>query len=87
MNTNKNHQICTRCVMDTSDPLITFNANGECNHCTEFLEKRIHHKYQGAESDKQFSGLIEKMKFDGKGKKYDCIMGIGIQITLIMSTF
>lgn len=72
----REYQICTRCVMDTSDPQITFNSNGECNHCTEFIDKRINYKYQGAESDRQFHSLIQEMKHAGKGKKYDCIMGL-----------
>lgn len=35
------YQICTRCVMDTSDPWIRFDAQGRCNHCTDFLERRL----------------------------------------------
>jgi len=35
---NKNYQICTRCVMDTTDPEINFDKNGVCNHCMEFDE-------------------------------------------------
>ena len=30
------HQICQRCVMDTTDPEIVFDENGVCNHCHEF---------------------------------------------------
>ncbi len=70
------YQLCTRCVMDTTDPDITFNEKGECNLCTEFLDKRIKHKFQGEQSDKQLDALIEQMKADGKGKEYDCIMGL-----------
>lgn len=62
--------------MDTSDPEIIFDSEGNCNHCTDFLAKRIHHKYQGATSDQAFNELIAQMKQDGKGEKYDCIIGI-----------
>lgn len=31
------YQICTRCVMDTSDPWIEFDKDGICNHCISFL--------------------------------------------------
>ena len=27
------NQVCSRCVMDTTDPEITFDADGVCNHC------------------------------------------------------
>jgi N-acetyl sugar amidotransferase len=62
--------------MDTTDPVIRFNDKGECNHCTEFLEKRIHHNYKGEESDHQYNALIAEMKKAGKGKKYDCVLGL-----------
>lgn len=73
---NRPYQMCTRCTMDTTDLEIRFNEEGHCNHCTEFIEKRIHHKYQGEESDRQLAALIQQIKKDGKGKKYDCIIGL-----------
>ena len=30
------YQICTSCVMDTSDPEISFNDEGICDHCQNF---------------------------------------------------
>lgn len=74
--TEREYQQCSRCVMDTSDPDIQFNELGECNHCTDFLNKRIHHKYQGESSDRAFNDLVAQMKKAGKGKEYDCIMGV-----------
>ena len=67
---------CTRCVMDTSDPDITFNEKGECNHCTEFLDKRERYKYQGTKSDTELTHLIEEIKLAGKGKEFDCVVGL-----------
>lgn len=62
--------------MDTTDPTIEFNKKGECNRCTEFLEKRIHHSYNGAESDAKFLSLISEIKAAGKGERYDCVLGL-----------
>lgn len=73
---SSSYQICTKCVMDTSDPGITFNEKGECNLCTEFIENRAHHNYKGKESDIQFQQLINDIKNAGKGKEYDCIVGL-----------
>lgn len=73
---NSTYQICTRCVMDTSDPDITFNEAGECNLCTEFIGKRAKHNYHGAKSDKEFKSLIEEIKSAGRGKEYDCVVGL-----------
>ena len=33
---NSGYQQCSKCVMDTSDPLITFDGDGVCNHCSHF---------------------------------------------------
>jgi N-acetyl sugar amidotransferase len=70
------YQICSRCVMDTTDPLIEFDGNGTCNHCTEFIDKRSKHNYQGAESDQLLLGLVSDMKKAGKGREYDCVLGV-----------
>ena len=35
---NKAYQMCTRCVMDTTDPEIIFDKNWVCNNCREFDE-------------------------------------------------
>ncbi|MFN5149672.1 MAG: N-acetyl sugar amidotransferase [Flavobacteriia bacterium] len=67
---------CTRCVMDTSDPDIVFNDNGECNHCTEFIDKRARYKYQGEASDRELSRLVDEMKAAGKGQEFDCVLGL-----------
>jgi hypothetical protein len=32
----REYQICTRCVMDTSDPEIQFDEQGVCNHCHDY---------------------------------------------------
>ena len=34
----KNYQICNNCVMDTSDPEISFDKNGNCDHCQNFYK-------------------------------------------------
>ena len=73
---SKAYQVCNRCVMDTTDPIITFDEEGNCNHCTEFIHKRSKHKHQGAETDAQFKQLIQKIKEEGKGKPYDCVVGL-----------
>ena len=36
----KAYQICTRCIMDTSDPGITFDENGVCCYC-KFYDQRV----------------------------------------------
>jgi N-acetyl sugar amidotransferase len=70
------YQICTRCVMDTSDPVITFDANGVCNHCTSFIERLQSRGYVKGESEALWRQYVDVIKNYGKGQDYDCIVGI-----------
>lgn len=70
------YQICKRCVMDTSDPEIEFDDDGNCNHCIEFLNKRIKHKYQGEKSDQKLDKIINEIQESNKSNKYDCVIGL-----------
>jgi len=68
------YRICSRCVMDTTADDITFNEKGECNFCTEFLEKLKLHTSNNKQDE--LEKIIEKIKKDGKGKEYDCVFGV-----------
>ncbi|MFP5471577.1 MAG: N-acetyl sugar amidotransferase, partial [Bacteroidia bacterium] len=70
------HQICKRCVMDTTDPDIIFDDKGYCNHCTQHLEKLKYETNRETPSNLNLEYLISKIKRKGEGKKYNCIVGI-----------
>lgn len=67
---------CVRCVMDTTDPDIYFDSDGNCNHCCNYLKNLAPQVYQGPESDQLRSAIIEKIKKTNASKKYDCIIGL-----------
>ncbi|HSW68105.1 MAG TPA: N-acetyl sugar amidotransferase [Bacteroidales bacterium] len=67
---------CTRCVMDSSDPDIVFDNKGKCNHCTDFDERIIKRTYRPGESEKSLLALVERIKHSGRGKAYDCVLGL-----------
>lgn len=67
---------CTRCIMDESDPLIVFDAQGVCNHCHEYDEVVKDFGYNPKTSPKEHDAIIEMLKQEGQGKEYDCIIGI-----------
>ncbi len=73
---NRDYQMCTRCVMDTTDPAIQFDKDGVCNHCTSFLEKKDQILLPETERKEKLDQFILECKEWGKGKKYDCIAGI-----------
>jgi aminotransferase len=74
--TNDMYQICTRCVMDTSDPLIEFDDKGVCNHCHDFdnvISKKWHPNKEGLI---RLNKMVEKIKKEGSHKEYDCLLGM-----------
>jgi len=71
------YQICTRCVMDTSAPDIVFDEHGVCNFCREMLSRSSPILFRDpAQRQQALDALVEKVKNDGKGKTYDCIVGV-----------
>jgi hypothetical protein len=78
MKGNEKYQICTQCVMDTTDPDIVFDENGFCNHCTYAISwlKRPPYSLPPAEKEKALNGLVQRVKESGKNKRYDCVIGL-----------
>jgi N-acetyl sugar amidotransferase len=72
-----NYQVCNRCVMDTSAKDIRFDSNGICNYCQEF-EQRLAtmHLSNPQKRQVELEKVVEKVRRDGKGKPYDCIVGL-----------
>ncbi len=70
------YQICNRCVMDTSDLEIQFDHLGNCNHCNNYFNNFTKLQYQGETSDKIIRDLVKKIKDTGRGRQYDCLIGV-----------
>jgi len=62
--------------MDTSDPEIIFDNNGNCNHCNGVLNDKKDILYHGEASDERLKNIIDKIKKNGKRKEYDCLVGV-----------
>ena len=72
----QNYQMCTRCVMDTTDPEITFDEHGVCNHCHEFDEVTKRRWFPNEEGKRKLAEIVAKIKKTGEGQEYDCIIGL-----------
>ena len=75
MNTRAFRQ-CTRCVMDTTDSRITFDAQGVCDHCNTFFTKVKPHWHTDARGERELREMVAKIKASGQGKDFDCIIGM-----------
>lgn len=70
------YQICTQCIMDTTDPWITFNEKGVCNHCLYFENNCKPNWFPNEEGSRRLAVKLEEIKRHGDGKEYDCIIGL-----------
>jgi len=62
--------------MDTTDQRITFGDRGVCDHCENFyknVQPNWHTDERGWQSLQKITDLIKR---EGKGKDFDCIMGM-----------
>lgn len=72
----ESYQICTHCVMDTTDSAITFDARGVCDHCRTFETQIRPSWHTDARGRAELDRLVAKIKQAGEGKDFDCIIGV-----------
>lgn len=72
----RQYQVCSRCVMDTSDTQIVFDADGVCDHCHGFQKDVLPKWHPDAVGEAMFAKIAEKIKAEGAGKDFDCILGM-----------
>jgi N-acetyl sugar amidotransferase len=70
------YQICTKLVIDTSDPNVTFDADGICNHYHDFKDNVEPRWQTGPQGRAQLEKTVAAIKAAGKGKEFDCLMGM-----------
>lgn len=62
--------------MDDSDPEIEFFGEQGCNHCIRARDRVAHDAFPGAAGEAKLAALVAKIKAEGAGKPYDCLVGI-----------
>jgi N-acetyl sugar amidotransferase len=63
--------------MDSSVPNITFDGHGVCNYCREYIEQCSHVlDDSNGQKEAKLNALVMSVKNAGKGKPYDCIVGV-----------
>lgn len=70
------YRICTRCVMDTTDPDITFDEDGVCSHCRAYPALIKTFVSNDAERADRLERLVQRIKASGKRHEYDCVIGL-----------
>ena len=68
--------ICKKCIYDETVPAITFDEKGICNYCHKIDELKEDYQTGKTGGEKTINSIVDIIKNDGKGKKYDCIIGV-----------
>ena len=85
-NKDPKYQICTLTVMDNiADPDIRFDEKGVCNYNYEYQVAAQNAVFTGEVGRKKLEELVSRIKADGKGKRYDCLIGLsgGVDSTYV----
>ena len=70
------YQICTKTIMDTSDPNIVFNEKGESDYYVNFINEILPNWHTDEKGYAELMNVAEKIKKEGIGKDFDCIIGL-----------
>lgn len=73
---SSNNQICTNCVMDTTDSKITFDDKGVCDHCNGFYKSILPSWHTDEKGWLALQKTVAEIKKEGEGKDFDCIIGM-----------
>ena len=69
-------RICTRCVMDTTDPNIQFDERGHCDYCNNF-DATINPNWDTAAKGQQaLQQMGDDIRVSSRGRDFDCIIGL-----------
>lgn len=72
----REYQVCSHCVMDTTDSDIQFDEHGVCQRCREYEERILPDWKHGKGHEAELQVHINRIKKCGEGKQYDCILGM-----------
>jgi N-acetyl sugar amidotransferase len=62
--------------MDTTDTKIIFDEKGFCDHCNTFYKDILPFWHTDKKGTKVLQEIIDKIKKEGVGKDFDCLMGM-----------
>lgn len=72
----RQYKMCSNCVMDTTDSAIQFDSRGVCDHCNTYYRDILPNWYTDERGRSKLLQIVERIKQDGAGRDFDCIIGI-----------
>jgi N-acetyl sugar amidotransferase len=73
---NRSYQICTNCIMDTTDSSIIFDDKGVCDYCNNYFNNILPNWHPDENGEREIMKVVEEIKKNGSGKDHDCLIGI-----------
>lgn len=70
------YQICTNCIMDTTDSGIVFDSRGWCDYCNNYHSHILPHWHTDERGLRELEPVLEKMRRHGRGRDHDCLIGL-----------
>ena len=74
--TQRQYQICCRCIMDTSDPNIVFDGEGVCDYCNNYRTNIFPNWHTDARGAAALATMADQIRASAKGRDFDCIIGL-----------
>lgn len=69
-------KICARCIYDETVKGISFDAQGVCVYCQTVENLKQQYATATPEGETKLFAIIDEIKRAGRGKKYDCVLGV-----------
>lgn len=69
-------RICSNCVMDETDSMIEFDEKGVCDHCNTYYNHTLPNWHTDERGRRELDAMVERIKEEGKGRDFDCIIGM-----------
>lgn len=72
----RNLKICSICIYDETIPGISFDDRGVCNYCRTIERLKADYGTGTPDGERNLMDIVRQIKEGGKGKKYDCVIGV-----------
>ena len=72
---NDEYKVCSKCVSDSSIPNLKLDKNNICQYCKIHQEMENEFPFN-EKSLTNLKVIADKIRYEGKDKKYDCVVGI-----------
>ena len=76
MDNERKYQICTKTIMDTTDPNIVFDKKGVSDYYHNYIKNIVPNWHTDENGQKEMFKLAERIKNKRRNQPFDCIIGV-----------